>query len=124
MTNKKLIMLVEDEDSIRILARLMLERKGEYRVDDYSHGHAAYTRLEELKLKEQRPYDLILSDIDMPQMNGLALAEEAHKLFPETPFIIMTGKPRDSYPKSVKGVLEKPFQSADLYGMVEKYIKK
>jgi len=42
-------------------------------------------------------------------MNGMDLAERAAILAPETPFILMTGKPRDSYPANVREVLQKPF---------------
>jgi CheY-like chemotaxis protein len=44
MTNSKLIMVVEDEDSLRLMARKFIEREG-YEVEDYSHGLDAFERL-------------------------------------------------------------------------------
>lgn len=114
------IMLVEDEDVIRILTRRALGAAG-YQVEDYAHGESALTKLQELRATGKEGYfSVILSDIDMPKLDGLALAEECKHLAPESALILMTGKPRDTYPDNVCTVLDKPFTSATLYEAIER----
>ncbi len=80
------ILLVEDEDSVRELARRVLERRG-YTV------LAAREPDEALLLNEryQGPIDLLLTDVVMPGMNGLALAERLTTLRPGIPVLYMSG---------------------------------
>jgi len=65
------ILLVEDEESLRRVARRILERDG-YTVLEAAHPQAALDLLNEY----QKPIDLLLTDILMPQMNGLDLADQ------------------------------------------------
>jgi CheY-like chemotaxis protein len=48
----------------------------------------AVAALSELR---QQPFDLILTDYDMPKMNGLALAQATHQISPSTRIVLMTG---------------------------------
>jgi DNA-binding NtrC family response regulator len=59
----------------------------------------------------------------MPQMNGLAFAEKCAKHATETPLVLMTGKPRESYPSNIKEVLYKPFPLSEYKRILEKYIR-
>jgi len=121
MTNGNIrIMLVEDEDIIRILTRRALGAAG-YQVEDYAHGESALTKLQELRATGKKGYfSVILSDIDMPRLDGLALAEECKHLAPESSLILMTGKPRDTYPNNVCTVLDKPFTVDALYEAIKR----
>jgi CheY-like chemotaxis protein len=69
------ILLAEDEPSNRKVTQLMLRRLG-YEVDTVANG------LEVLQALEERVYDLILMDILMPKMDGLAAAEEIRRRWP------------------------------------------
>ncbi len=64
------ILLVEDEELIRNMAREILERQG-YQVQSYENGLEALMGLESLR----EPIDLVITDVVMPQMNGRELAE-------------------------------------------------
>jgi CheY-like chemotaxis protein len=69
------ILLAEDDPSNRKVTQLMLRRLG-YEVDAVANG------LEVLQALEERSYDLILMDILMPKMDGLAAAEEIRRRYP------------------------------------------
>lgn len=117
----KKIMLVEDDDSIRFLARKVIEHHG-YEVEDFAHGLSAFRRLVELNSQE-RPnyYGLILSDIDMPQMDGLAFAAECAKITTK-PVVLMTGRTREPYPSNVREVLQKPLLLSEYKRLLETYV--
>jgi PAS domain S-box-containing protein len=84
------ILLVEDEDMVRALARQALERYG-YRVLDASCGLAALAAAERYRGK----IDLMITDVVMPDMNGIQLAEQVRAVFPETKVLYMSGYSED-----------------------------
>jgi len=77
------LLIVDDEDKMRNLLSMMLERKG-FRVDQAVHGRHALERL------EKREYDLVISDIKMPEMDGKALIRAMRKQKILTPVIFIT----------------------------------
>jgi len=78
------ILLVDDEERFRANLRKMLNAQG-LTVGAAGSGPEA---LEELKMA---PYDVIVLDIRMPGMNGLATLREIKKINPETEVIILSG---------------------------------
>jgi len=80
------VLLVEDEDQVRNLARTFLERRG-YRVIAAASGPDA---LETLQAYPGR-IDLLLTDMVMPQMNGAVLAERVNAVRPEVRILFMSG---------------------------------
>jgi len=109
------ILVVDDEKNIRDLVRTLLERAG-YRVMEAADAEAALAVLEERVLEPQ----LLLTDIVMPGMTGLALAARAHHLRPKLPVIFMTGFANE-YQAELSGsvVLRKPFKPPDLLTAVQ-----
>jgi two-component system cell cycle sensor histidine kinase/response regulator CckA len=79
------ILVVEDEDPLRRLIQRVLEVHG-YTVVSADQGIAALDLL-----KSGQSFDLLLTDIMMPGMNGRALASEARRMFPELPLLYMSG---------------------------------
>lgn len=79
----KRILVVEDDDVVRKNLSTFLARAG-YETDQATDGIEA---LDKLKLT---PFDLVLSDIVMPRMDGLALIERIGSGWPETRIIAMT----------------------------------
>jgi DNA-binding NtrC family response regulator len=77
------ILIVEDEAVLRESLAELLTDEG-YEVLQAGDGRAAY----ELVLK--RPVDLVLSDVRMPEMDGLALLGHLQKVAPQTPVIMLT----------------------------------
>ncbi len=111
------ILVVEDEESVRALARRLLERAG-YRVLQAPNGAAAVslvgTRLDEV--------DLLLSDIVMPGMRGPELYEVLQTARPDLPAVFMSGYSADG-PGAAKTpgectLLAKPFTSEALLAAV------
>src|SRR5580692_1676822 len=77
------VLVVDDSPLDRRLAGALLKRGG-FEVDQAQHGKAALARME-----EARP-DLVLTDMQMPEMDGLELVEAVRARFPDVPVILMT----------------------------------
>ncbi|MDY0361062.1 MAG: response regulator [Desulforegulaceae bacterium] len=83
---KQAILFVDDEESILEIAKEFFEQKN-YLV------HTAGNGLEALELLEKEKIDCCFTDINMPEMDGLELAEEIRKKDNTLPVVIMTGYP-------------------------------
>jgi two-component system response regulator PilR (NtrC family) len=77
------ILVVDDERSMRELLELVLKREG-YSVYTAENGTRA------LDLVRQNVYDLLISDVKMPDMNGIELLERVREVSPETMVIMIT----------------------------------
>jgi two-component system, cell cycle sensor histidine kinase and response regulator CckA len=113
-----LILVVDDEKDVRNLVRMLAERAG-YRVTEAPDAEEALRLIEERLLEPQ----LLLTDIVMPGVNGLALAARAHHIRPSLPVIFMTGF-ADEYQAQLSGsvCLRKPFKAAELITAIEDVI--
>ena len=80
------ILLVEDEDGVRMLAKHSLERQG-FRVLESRNGNDALLLCEQY----QGPIDLLLTDVVMPNMSGRELSERLHQLRPMLNVLYMSG---------------------------------
>ena len=85
-TGSETILLVDDMETVRSLARRCLEEAG-YHVMEASHGAEALT----LSARHPEPIHLLLTDVVMPQMNGPELADRLVRAHPETKVLYMTG---------------------------------
>nr|WP_198999839.1 sigma-54 dependent transcriptional regulator [Flavobacterium sp. ASV13] len=80
------ILIVEDEAAIRrVLVKILSEENDTYQVDEAEDGVAG---LEKIKNND---YDLVLCDIKMPKMDGVEVLEEAKKIKPEIPMVMISG---------------------------------
>jgi two-component system cell cycle sensor histidine kinase/response regulator CckA len=102
------ILLVEDDEPVRILARTILRRYGYDVVEAQSGGDA-------FLLCEQHPkaIHLLLTDVVMPRMSGAQLAERLVTIRPEMKVLYMSGYANDAFtgrrlPGSPIGFLQKP----------------
>ena len=77
------ILVVDDEESIREFFQIMLKREG-YEVVTASNGREGFEFL------KKNPVDLIISDIQMPEMSGLELLSKVKELDPETVMVMIT----------------------------------
>lgn len=114
------IILAEDDNDMRRFLAKALANAG-YEVVSYDNGKSAYERLRE------EPFTLLLTDIVMPEMDGIELARRATQLDPDLKVMFITGfaavalNPDSQAPKEAK-VLSKPFHLRDLVREVEKLL--
>lgn len=116
---KKILLAEDDSDMRRFLAKA-LERAG-YEVIDFDNGASAYERLQE------EPFSLLLTDIVMPEMDGIELARRATEIDPDLKVMFITGfaavalNSDAGTPRDAK-VLSKPFHLRELVTEVEKML--
>ena len=117
---KPRILLAEDDDSMRGFLEKALTTAG-YDVTGFENGKEAYARLLE------EPFTLLLTDIVMPEMDGIELARRASELDPElkimfiTGFAVVTLNPEKRPPEDAK-VLSKPFHLRDLVREIDRLL--
>jgi two-component system cell cycle response regulator CpdR len=111
------ILLAEDDTSMREYLARSLEKVG-YAVTSVDRGTAA------LPLIETKNFDLLLTDIVMPEMDGIELAQRAAKIAPDMRVMFITGfaavalKSGAVQPQAK--VLSKPFHLRDLVAEVDR----
>ncbi len=112
------ILLAEDEDSLRTLVERALRQDG-HDVVPASDGAAALDRL----VRDKGHFDLLLTDIRMPIMDGIALALTASRDYPGLTILLMTGY-ADQRERAhglnilIHDVITKPFTLAAICGAV------
>ncbi|MEL6298638.1 MAG: response regulator [Pseudomonadota bacterium] len=114
------ILLAEDDESMRGFLTRALTRAGHV-VTAFEDGQAAFDRL------KTEPYDLLLTDIVMPEMDGIELARRASDLDPALKIMFITGFAAvtlKSDPSALDDarVLSKPFHLKDLVDEVERVL--
>ena len=120
-TREKTILIADDESTIRAYVGNILRRAG-FQLIEASDGADALVQVQE----EGRPIDLLVTDIRMPRMDGIALARSMTELYPNIPIIYISGYPfdfeeeRSKSPKRACAFLSKPFTRKDLLDAVEK----
>ncbi|MBF0119047.1 MAG: response regulator [Desulfobacterales bacterium] len=123
--NSANILLVDDEEMVGTICRKLLELLG-YRVTFEENS------LESLEIFKNNPdkFDLVLLDIEMPNMNGEDLAKEILKIRADIPVVFITGhssriindEKTDSL--GISGVVFKPFSKNELYKVVSTALSK
>jgi CheY-like chemotaxis protein len=82
------IILVDDETFVlTLLERILAELAADYQLLSVVNGAAALT------LMAQRPVALVITDLRMPTMDGIALTKAIKAIAPQCPVILMTGSP-------------------------------
>jgi len=83
------VLLIDDEPAILDITRLFLERTGAFSVETTASGAEALEKF------DSKNYDVIISDYEMPGMNGIELLKALKSRGIDIPFIIFTGKGRE-----------------------------
>ena len=121
MAKKGSILVCDDEEIMRDVLETILSSAG-YKVD------LAKTGEEALEAYEQKPYDVVLMDVSMPGMGGLAALEEIVKADPEAVVLMVTAYATfdtaiSAWEKGATGVIRKPFQNEQIIARVGKGVK-
>jgi CheY-like chemotaxis protein len=108
------ILIADDEDSMRALVARAIAMDGHDIVTAQDGAEAL-----EILTREQGAFDLLLTDIQMPIMDGIALALSAARDFPQLTILLMTGfadqRERASNLSAIAhDVITKPFSVADI----------
>ncbi|WP_350336173.1 cell cycle two-component system response regulator CpdR [Coralliovum pocilloporae] len=114
------ILLAEDDNDMRRFLAKALQNAG-YDVVSFDNGRSAYDRFRE------EPFTMLLTDIVMPEMDGIELARRATELDPDLKVMFITGfaavalNPDSNAPKDAK-VLSKPFHLRELVQEVDRLL--
>jgi len=112
------ILIAEDEEALRAMCARALAAEGHH-VETAGDGSEAL----ELLIREHGRFDLLLTDVRMPIMDGIALALAAARDFPDLTILLMTGyadqrERAQGLDALVHDVIAKPFSVAELRGAV------
>ncbi|AZN96459.1 response regulator [Mesorhizobium sp. M9A.F.Ca.ET.002.03.1.2] len=114
------LLIVEDDESVRTLAARALERAG-HMIDIAADGAQGLALIRAAR----GGYDLVVSDIRMPEMDGIEMAKAAVRLFPATKILLMTGyadqrERAEELNGVILDVVQKPFTLAEIRARVER----
>jgi len=114
---RDLIMFVDDEPEVRSIARITLEQQG-YRMIEAEDGVQALKTYNERKAE----ISLVVTDVLMPNLDGLGLAARLHKMNPDLPVLLLSGHVLEEdlwAPGNARlRYLMKPYRLADLQAAV------
>ncbi len=117
------VMLVDDEEEFRALLAESLTELG-LEVFEFGNGHEALLRYNQ----EPEKFDLIISDIQMPQMTGTQLLKKvrSQKEKPQPRFLMITGGIKDNFNRKesalVDGYIYKPFRINEIAGQISQIL--
>ncbi len=111
------VLCIDDEPLLRELVKEMLERDG-HQVEGSDNGQSG---LEQFRLARDRgrPFDVVITDLGMPYMDGRQVAKTIKQESPQTPIVMLTGwgallQEEGNAPDQVDAVLSKPPRSREL----------
>ncbi len=117
----KNVLIVEDSKAIRSMIRVSLEETGDFFAVEAGNGFEA------LKTVPTRPFDLIITDINMPDINGLELIGylKSNPAYQNIPLIIVSTEKTEEDMKrgmalGAADYVAKPFNKEDLMASVSK----
>lgn len=116
------LLIVDDEQSYRQLLSLVFE----------TEGHSVRTAMngrEALEMLQVQPADLIISDVRMPDMDGIALLRAARELYQDIGIVLMTAfatvdTAREAFKLGADDFIQKPFDVEELKLIVKKTLDK
>ena len=119
------VLIVDDQFSVRQMTRMTLEQIGIRHIHECENGRQAFDKV------VIQPLDLIISDYNMPEMDGLGLlrAVRGHAAVRKLPFILLTGRGDrelvvQAAQAGVNNYLVKPFTGPILRQKIEQVIGK
>ncbi|HCA57614.1 MAG TPA: Fis family transcriptional regulator, partial [Blastocatellia bacterium] len=115
------LLIVDDEQSFRQLLTLIFEGEG-HNLRTASNGREA------LELLAEEPADLIISDVMMPDMDGIEMLRELRSTQPDTGIIFMTAyasvdSAREAFKLGADDFIQKPFDVEELKLIVKKTLE-
>jgi signal transduction histidine kinase/ActR/RegA family two-component response regulator len=117
------MLCVDDEPSVLDVVGLLLTSKGHH-VETAGHGERGLEIFRKA-VANREPFDLVVTDLAMPRMDGRELARVIKQESPQTPIIMITGwgdimKAEQTQPENIDAVLSKPPDAKELFDTVRK----
>lgn len=115
------ILYVDDDLNMQKMVELFM-RKSNHSLSTAKNGRSA------LKMLENNQYDIIITDIQMPELDGLSFIDEIKKQKIKSPVVVVSAFGQDSMSEKAlkKGavkILHKPFESKQLFDVIKKFVK-
>ncbi len=120
------ILIIDDSPTIRISIEFAIKELG-YRVLQAENGIDALEKMEEV-IEKDGEIVLCITDINMPQMDGITFINEFRKIYKFVPIIVLTTESADKKIQEGKsagasGWIVKPFLPTDLLNIVNRFLK-
>lgn len=114
------ILIVDDDEDVRLVLRRMLEQGG-YEIAEASHGREA------LGVMRQRDYDLLITDLIMPEQEGIETIQTFHEQYPAVKIIAISGAYSTDYLRIAKllgahEVMQKPLRLESVLATVSRLL--
>jgi len=114
------VLVVDDNDSIREILTALLSHRG-YRCESAANGREAMEKV------AQGHFDVVITDVNMPEMDGITLTRELTLRFSDLPVMIMTAQLDEHCRESARSagareVLEKPFEISEFMVRLHKVV--
>lgn len=112
------ILIVDDEEIMHTLLSTFITEMGH-------QSHSAYTGEEAFQIVQDQSFDLVLTDVRMPGMDGLELLEKIHQHTPSLPVVVITGHGDPTMSEKAKALgahdfFIKPLSLAQFMNLVQK----
>ena len=116
------ILIVDDDNLLVQLGQALLEKLG-YRVTGCTNCMEAL----ETVLQDPKKFDLVITDYSMPKMNGLELARELTRLYPDLPIILYSAfsnvvSPEQAKALGIKDYLLKPVRVEEMHQAIRRVL--
>ena len=113
---EKLILIVEDDDTVRDLLLEVFNDSSKYKATSAENGART------LELVKAVTFNLVTLDIDMPEMNGNQFLEGLNEVAPSTPVLIISANLKKlKQTAQVKAKVAKPFDIEQILALADKY---
>jgi CheY-like chemotaxis protein len=113
------VLIIDDEPNVRVFISDLLKDLG-YETDEADNG------LQGVGLLEQRPYDLVITDLLMPHLTGWDVVNAVRERLPTMPIIMISGFATEDDMRQAQAVgvplLHKPFSVTDLQRVVRELL--
>ncbi|MBW1675885.1 MAG: sigma-54-dependent Fis family transcriptional regulator [Deltaproteobacteria bacterium] len=116
------ILVIDDELDMLMLLRMIIEDNTDYEVETTNNPSEA------LKMVTENDYDLVISDLKMPGMDGLELCDEVKEIKPDLPLIMITAygsleTADEAMKKGVADFITKPFRKDSILFTINRVLE-
>jgi DNA-binding NtrC family response regulator len=116
------ILVIDDEPDMLALLRMIIEDNTDYEMETTNNPS------EGLKMIIQEDYDLVISDLKMPGMDGIELFDEVKEIKPDLPMIIITAygsleTAEEAMKKGVTDFITKPFRKDNILFTINRVLE-